>query len=51
LAGFELFAGVDNVADHHYANVGYDYGAPFFTMDYYYPAAGRTWKVSATYRF
>jgi len=46
LAGFELFAGVDNVFDKIYAGSGYDYGTPE-----YYPAAGRTWKISASYRF
>ena len=51
LAGFELFAGVDNVFDHIYANSGYDWGSALFPYDVYYPAAGRTWKVTASYRF
>ena len=45
--GLDVLVGVDNVCDHIYAGSGYDYyGAPT-----YYPAAGRTWKVTAMYRF
>ena len=51
LDGFELLIGVDNVLDKGYANSGYDYGAPFAPWDVYYPAPGRTWKVTASYRF
>jgi len=52
LDGFELLIGVDNVFDKIYANSGYDWGGPpFGPFDVYYPAAGRTWKITATYRF
>ena len=51
LAGFELLVGVDNVFNKIYANSGYDYGAPFGPFDVYYPAPGRTYKVTASYRF
>jgi iron complex outermembrane receptor protein len=44
LPGFDLTFGVDNVCDQIYA--GSAYGAYA-----YYPAAGRTWKTTATYRF
>jgi iron complex outermembrane receptor protein len=44
LAGFDLTFGVDNVCDQIYANSGYYAYA-------YYPAPGRTWKTTATYRF
>ena len=44
LQGFDLLVGVDNVFDKIYANQGY-YGYS------YYPAPGRTWKVTASYRF
>ncbi|MEI6211781.1 MAG: TonB-dependent receptor [bacterium] len=49
--GLEIVVGADNVFDKIYANSGYDYGAPYFPFDVYYPAPGRTWKVTATYRF
>lgn len=49
LAGFALSVGVDNVFDHIYANSGY-YGYGWLP-DSYYPAAGRTWKLTVTYRF
>jgi len=42
----DVLVGVDNVFDAIYANSGYFYGTPS-----YYPAAGRTWKVTAMYRF
>ena len=48
LEGFDLLVGVDNVFDHVYANSGY-YGYGF--GDSFYPAAGRTWKVTVMYRF
>ncbi len=48
LQGFDLLIGVDNVFDHVYANTGY-YG--FGWGDSYYPAPGRTVKVTASYRF
>jgi len=53
LAGFELFAGIDNVLDSIYANSGgYYYDASTYAnRASYYPAAGRTWKVTASYRF
>ena len=54
LAGLELMVGVDNVFDKIYANSGYDYDAPYGynpLYNAYYPAAGRTWKVTAMYRF
>lgn len=52
LAGFELFAGVDNVFDNIYANQGGFYRAWNNTVyDSYYPAPGRTWKITASYRF
>ena len=52
LAGFELFAGVDNVFDNIYANYGGSYRAWDGTIyNSYYPAAGRTWKITASYRF
>jgi iron complex outermembrane receptor protein len=47
LPGFDLLVGVDNVFDKIYANQGYlGYYGPG-----YYPAPGRTWKVTASYRF
>lgn len=49
--GLEVVIGVDNVFDKIYANSGFDYGAPYFTWDVYYPAAGRTWKATVMYRF
>ena len=48
--GLDVLVGVDNVFDTIYANSGYSQlgwgGNPA-----YYPAAGRTWKVTAMYRF
>lgn len=38
----------DNIFDHRYANRGY-YGAGF--SDSYYPANGRTWRVTVGYAF
>jgi iron complex outermembrane receptor protein len=43
-----LLAGVDNVFDEQYANYG---GTSPWLGNYYYPAVGRTWKVSASYSF
>jgi len=47
LAGLEIFGGVDNVFDAHYASVGYQ----GFAVDGYYPSPGRSWKAGASYRF
>jgi len=47
LNGLEIFGGVDNVFDTHYASVGYQ----GFTVDGYYPSPGRSWKAGASYRF
>jgi iron complex outermembrane receptor protein len=44
LKGFKLLAGVDNVLDREYAYCSF-YGSS------YYPASGRTWKLSASYTF
>jgi len=44
LKGMMLLAGVDNVCDKDYAYCSY-YGSS------YYPAAGRTWKLCASYSF
>ena len=47
LNGLEIFGGVDNVFDTHYASVGYQ----GFSVDGYYPSPGRSWKAGASYRF
>jgi outer membrane receptor protein involved in Fe transport len=50
IEGLDVLVGVDNVFDAIYANSGYSQlgwgGSPV-----YYPSAGRTWKVTAMYRF
>ena len=47
LKGLTLLAGVDNVLDKDYAYSSVYYGG----VEQYYPASGRTWKVSASYSF
>ena len=50
LPDFDVLVGVDNVFDAIYANSALSqlsWGLPAA----YYPAAGRTWKVTASYRF
>lgn len=48
VTGLEMLLAVDNVLDHTYANFGYyGFGGP----NSYYPAPGRTWRISAAYRF
>jgi iron complex outermembrane receptor protein len=42
--------GVNNVFDAIYANSGYS-RKQWSSPNAYYPAAGRTWSISATYRF
>jgi iron complex outermembrane receptor protein len=44
IPGLDMQVGVDNVFDHRYANSGY------YAYSYY-PAAGRTWRIGASYRF
>ncbi|MFA7171977.1 MAG: TonB-dependent receptor [Kiritimatiellia bacterium] len=48
--GFKLSAGVDNLFDKEYCNYGGYYWAGGHNY-YYYPADGRTWKVTASYIF
>lgn len=48
LEGFSLLCTCDNVFDQRYATAGF-WG--FGWGDHYYPANGRTWKISASYRF
>ncbi len=43
----ELYFGVENVLDTIYASMGYDWG----TEVVYYPGAGRSWKLGASYRY
>jgi iron complex outermembrane receptor protein len=51
VAGLQLLLSVDNLFDQNYANMAFegfpDWGIP----DAYYPAAGRAWRLTATYRF
>jgi len=51
--GFKIAAGVDNVLDKEYCNYGGYYFSRWAGGDnyYYYPADGRTWKVTASYTF
>ena len=47
MRGLELHAGVENVFNEQYANLGYK----GVTDDGYYPAPGRTFRAGAAYRF
>ncbi len=47
MKSLEINAGIDNVLDKEYASTGY----VGYMANGYYPAAGRTWKAGAAYRF
>lgn len=49
--GLQLLLSMDNVFDRNYANMAFE-GYPDFNIpDGYYPVAGRTWRLAASYRF
>jgi iron complex outermembrane receptor protein len=51
VAGLQLLLNLDNVFDQRYASMAFEGNPEYDVPDAYYPAAGRTWRLTASYRF